>query len=187
MLIGTVVFALLAGWLKGGKLRLLAEIKLYGIWLIPLALAVQALVYWAAVKGIRLGPSWLAPVLHTASYGLLLIFVLLNFQGPGVRVLGLGILLNAVVIGFNGGLMPVDPAYLPEPNRLALLAGQGTHSLMTEKTSLSFLADRLFLYVPGLRREWFSIGDILIDIGVFVLIFENMTRPRGHRIKSLAR
>lgn len=187
MLIGALIIALLAGLFKGGKLRNLAEMALKSVWLVILAFAIQTGVYLTAVKGVGLGPAWLPPILHTGSYFLLLVFVLRNFHVPGVRILGLGILLNALVIGLNGGLMPVDSTYLPDESRNALLAGQGTHGLLTEDSVLGFLADRLFLSVPGLGRQLFSIGDVFIDIGTFILVYDTMTRARSHRIKTLSR
>jgi len=74
--------------------------------------------------------------------------------------------------------MPVDPSFLPEANRKALLAGQGTHGLMTSATYLRFLADRFYLSVLGLDKQVFSVGDSLIDIGIFLLVFKTMKRKQ---------
>ncbi|MCO5385982.1 MAG: DUF5317 domain-containing protein [Desulfosporosinus sp.] len=41
-------------------------------------------------------------------------------------------------------------------------------------THLSFLADRFYLDILGLKKQMFSVGDILIDIGVFFLVFKTM-------------
>jgi hypothetical protein len=93
-----------------------------------------------------------------------------------MRWLTLGILLNTIVISLNGVVMPVDPSFLPEASREALLAGQGTHGLMTSMTQLSFLADRFYLDIPGLQKQVFSVGDIVIDIGCFILVFKTMRK-----------
>ncbi|HUS88812.1 MAG TPA: DUF5317 domain-containing protein [Desulfosporosinus sp.] len=158
----------------------LGELVLREFWLVPLALLIQSGVYWAAVRGIGLGPSWASPVLDTGSYFLLLIFTLRNRSLPGMRWLTLGILLNTIVISLNGGLMPVDPSFLPEASRNALLEGQGTHGLMTSSTHLSFLADRFYLDMLGLRKQVFSVGDIVIDIGCFLLVNKTMMRNQGN-------
>jgi hypothetical protein len=91
-----------------------------------------------------------------------------------MRWLTLGILLNTIVISLNGGVMPVDPSFLQEASRNALLEGQGTHGLMTSMTQLSFLADRFYLDIPGLQKQVFSVGDMVIDIGCFLLVFKTM-------------
>lgn len=187
MLIETLVLVLITGYLKGGKLMHLGRLDLRGVWLVPAAFLIQMAVYWAAVKGFRLGPGWLGPLLHTFSYLLLLAMALLNLPQPGMKLLALGIALNGLVIAVNGGLMPVDPTYLPAASRLALQPGQGTHELLTEATVLSFLADRFFLYIPVLGKQLFSIGDIFIDVGVFTLVFGVMTGPRSYRIRTVQR
>lgn len=176
MLIETVILALIISVISKGKISQLAELSLRELWLVPLALVIQGGVYWAAVRGIGIGPQWLSPVLDTGSYFLLLIFTLRNGLKPGMRLITLGILLNTLVIALNGGAMPVDPAFLPEVTRTALQAGQGTHALMTPATQLSFLADRLYLSIFGLDKQLFSVGDCFIDAGIFLLIFKSTIR-----------
>jgi hypothetical protein len=54
-------------------------------------------------------PDWLAPILLTGSLLFLLAFSLLNINHPGFLVLGLGLVMNLLVIFSNGGLMPITP------------------------------------------------------------------------------
>ncbi|HEY8910713.1 MAG TPA: DUF5317 domain-containing protein [Desulfosporosinus sp.] len=180
MLIETLIVALFISVISGGKISQLGHIALREFWLVPLALLIQSGVYWASVRGIGVGQSWLSPVLDTGSYFLLLMFTLRNSSLPGMHWLTVGIFLNTLVIGLNGGAMPVDPSFLTEVSRKALLAGRGTHSLMTSTTHLSFLADRFYLDILGWDKQVFSVGDCLIDIGSFLLVFK-MTR-RQHDI-----
>ncbi|MDR3602441.1 MAG: DUF5317 domain-containing protein [Desulfosporosinus sp.] len=176
MLLETLSLALVISLINKGKLSRLGELVLREFWLVPLALVIQSGIYWMVVRGIRVGPGWLSPVLDTGSYFLLLIFTIRNSSLPGIRWLTLGIVLNTLVISLNGGVMPVDPSFLPEVNRRALLEGQGTHGLMTAATQVSFLADRFCLAIPGLSKQVFSVGDSLIDLGSFLLVFKVMTR-----------
>ena len=186
MLIETVVLALVLGNLKGGKLSNLAELKVKGIWLLALAIGMQIAVYIANSKGFSLGPTWFVPSLHTLSYGVLILFTLLNYSVPGMKFIALGILLNVLVIGLNHGAMPVDPTYLTMEKQNDLLGSTGSHALMTEATSLAWLADRFFIAIPWLGKQLFSIGDIVIDIGGFTLIYNTLNSPRTYRIKSLS-
>ncbi|MHB1651857.1 MAG: DUF5317 domain-containing protein [Desulfitobacteriaceae bacterium] len=174
MLIESLFLALLIGLAMGGKLTYLGRLNLRAVGLIVLALGMQTAVYWAAVKGFPLGPQWVSPLMHIFSYLLLFVFGWLNQASPGMRFLTLGITLNGLVIGLNHGLMPVDPLFLPEISRASLLAGQGTHGLLTVGTKLSFLADRFFIFIPGRGRQLFSLGDIFIDIGVLILVLATM-------------
>ena len=177
MLIETLAAALLLGVCTGGKISRLGSLELRKFWLIPLALLLQGAVYWASTRGITMDPSWLSPVLDTGSYFLLLIAALLNISQPGMKFIMLGILLNTIVISINGGVMPVDPAHLPELSRKALSAGQGTHGLMTTATHLKFLADCIYLGIPYLKQV-FSVGDCLIDIGCFILVWKTLKVSR---------
>ena len=74
--------------------------------------------------------------------------------------------------------MPVDPFFLLEASRNALIEGQGTHGLMTITTHLSFLADRFYMAIPGLQKQVFSVGDVLIDLGIFLLVIQTQRQPR---------
>ena len=179
MLIETLILALFVSLISGGKMSRLGDLVLRQFWLVPLALLIQSGVYWAAVQGIGLGPSWASPALDAGSYFLLLLFTFRNRSLPGMRWISLGILLNNLVIALNGGVMPVDPSFLPEASRNALLSGQGTHGLMTSTTQLSFLADIFYLEIPFLQRQVFSVGDIIINIKTFRLVLETMRRKNA--------
>jgi len=183
MLIETLILALLISMLRGGKISHLDKLALRESWLVPVALIIQSGIYWAAVREVGFAQNWLVQLLGTGSYFLLLFFTWRNRTFPGMSFITLGILLNTIVIALNGGVMPVDPLFLPEESRKALLKGQGTHGLMTSMTHLSFLADRFYLNIPGLKQV-FSVGDILIDIGVFFLVSRTMVRRQGRRTEA---
>lgn len=183
MLIETVIMALLISFLFGGKLGNLGRLQLKGVWLVPLSLAMQGLVFWAAKKGITLGNDGVAPIIDTLSYAILLGFALGNRTATGMRFVALGILCNGLVVGLNQGLMPVDPLHLPEASRQALMAGQGTHGMLTSATKLAFLADRFYVSIPIWGAQLFSVGDVLIDVGMLILILSwtlNKNEPRHH-------
>ena len=173
MLVETLILAILAGYLAGRKLPNLRQIELRGVALILGAAGLQFGLYWLFRTGVHLG---LSPVIHIVSYCLLLLFALLNIKLPGMPFLAAGIFLNGLVISLNQGVMPVDPAFLTPPSRAALLQTAGTHGLLTATTRLSVLADRFFVAIPLTGKQVFSYGDILIDLGVFILVLRGMTR-----------
>src|SRR5207244_11257664 len=93
----------------------------------------------------------LGVALVIASYALLLAFVAGNVRRPGLSVMGLGLLLNGVVIAANGG-MPVSAAAVREGSGTSSYAVEGhplargggaKHHLARSEEVLLPLSDRL--------------------------------------------
>jgi hypothetical protein len=93
-----------------------------------------------------------------------------NWRVPGAAVIGAGSVLNFVVIAANGG-MPVDAA------QLASVGGafpiDGLHLALSPSTRLGEFADVIIL-APF--RAAYSVGDVLIAAGGFLLPFITLTR-----------
>lgn len=174
MLLESMVLAILIGFLTGGKLNPLLEVPTKKVGVLIFGALLQAMAFWSVKYHLDLGPSWVIPVLHSFSYGFLLGFTVINRSLPGIRIVAIGIALNALVISLNGGLMPVEPSFLPEASHQLLQAGTGTHGLMTEATRLKFLADIFYVAFPGLGKQLFSLGDLWVDLGMGILIVKQM-------------
>lgn len=176
MLLESIVLAILIGFLTGGNLNPLLEVPMKKVGLLLFGALLQAVAFWSVKSNLDLGPSWVIPILHSFSYGFLLGFTGLNRSLSGIRIVAIGIFLNALVIILNGGLMPVESTFLPEASRQLLQAGTGTHGLMTEATRLRFLADIFYADLPGLGKQLFSVGDVLIDLGMGIFIVKQMRK-----------
>lgn len=121
------------------------------------------------------------PYLHILSYLPLIIFVCYNRKSWGMLVIGLGLLLNLLVICANGGAMPVDPAGLAPPLRQELIEGAGSplHEVLSEESALKFLGD--VIRVPYGKHRIVSAGDLLMAIGLGLFIQQGMLPPQGNR------
>ena len=169
-----VAGGLLAGALLGGSLANLEQLTLRLAWLVVLALALQIVAFSP------LGAHFSSTVvvgLHLLSYALLLTCVATNLRRPPVMVFGLGVLSNTLAIVLNHGYMPASRAALrlaglpvsSVPHNNSELAGASTH--------LTVLGD-IFALPHGVPlANIFSIGDILIAVGLAWLIAEAMRRP----------
>jgi len=171
--------------LRGGRLKALADLPFRHGWLVIAAFALRAGLGWAPAAGIALSDAVVWAV-QAVSHLALLAAVVINRQVAGVPTLGLGILGNALAILSNGGRMPVSPeavaAVSAEMGLEKLFEGGSyLHQPMAEAARLSFLADILPspAWLPG--NHVYSIGDLLIMAGLFVMIQRLALRPPAAR------
>jgi hypothetical protein len=166
MLLAVVaLLAVLTVPLTGGRLGRLAEVRFRAPWLAIGGLAVQVLV----VSVVPDLPGWAATTLHLVSYAAVLGFVWSNRSLPGLWLVGLGGLSNLVVIAANGGVMPASADALRTAGRSPTEEGF-TNSEVLDDPRLGFLGDVLPLPSWMPFANVFSIGDVLIAVGVFVLV-----------------
>lgn len=171
---------LLAGaaraWL--GKRRL-AVPHLRLLWLAAAAFLPQWLAFYLPATR-KLIPDDLAAAALIGSQALLLIFAWLNRRQPGFWALGLGLALNLLVITLNGGLMPISPEVVmqlaPEAPPTAWQVGcrLGTGKdvvLPVAATQVWWLSDRFLLPPWFPYQAAFSLGDVLIAVGAFWLLW----------------
>lgn len=185
ILLVAFVAALIIALIRGGKLSRLAYLPIKNLWLALVAFVMQIyLVYVPAGKtyGLADPSAWL----HIASYALLLAAIWQNRHLPGITIIGIGLLLNLAVILANGGFMPIEPEAVRrlgyEDRVVSLEPGYRVYLakgvvLPREQTRLWLLSDILVLAPPFPIRSAFSLGDILIAAGAFVLLQRAMLSP----------
>lgn len=134
----------------------------------------------------RLISNDLTPYILVISFTALLVFVAANLQKPGFWALGAGLLANFSVIVLNKGWMPISPdtLHIMEPS-LPVETWVPGHRLGISKdtilpisdTTLWWLSDRFTLpaWIP--YKVAFSIGDIAIAMGAFLLIW-SLSNPK---------
>jgi hypothetical protein len=166
VLIGVVMLLAVASVpLAGGRLGVLAEIRLRQAWAIPTAVAVQVLITTIAPGG----SATLRAGLHLGTYVIAGIFVVANRQLPGLWLIALGAGLNLLVIGVNGGVMPADPGAL-ERAVLPVVAGEFENSTVLKDPKLPFLGDVFAVPASLPFANVFSIGDVVLAVGGFLVL-----------------
>lgn len=147
--------------------------------LVVIAFIPQILTFFLPSTKINI-PDQYAPIILVSTQALLLLFALLNIKKTSFWPITLGFLANFIVIVLNGGLMPISPETI---KRLAsnapqewLVTGQrlgtGKDIVLNEKdTILPFLSDRLVTPIWMNFPVAFSVGDVLISIGVIWLLW----------------
>lgn len=184
ILLIALALALVIGLATGGSLEQLSKLDLrYGILAIAAVLLQSLVMYvpWLLEPAQRT----MAGGLMIASHVLLLVFVWLNKEIPGMILAGSGLALNLLVIVANGGFMPISAetlqrmgfAQAPILELGDRIAGSKDIVLAQETTKLWFLSD--VLLTPR-RLPWvfaFSVGDIVLSVGILRLVLSGMRKP----------
>ena len=160
-----VVAGIGAGLLLGGRLERLDAMRLRWTPLALGGLIVQVILFSGPVGGF-LGD--LSPFVYVASTGAVLIFVLRNLRINGLPIVAVGAALNLAAIVANGGFMPAAAEALAAAGRAE--TGGYSNSVVRAAPALRPLTD-IFALPAGLPlANVFSIGDVLIGLGVAVAI-----------------
>lgn len=148
-------------------------------WLVLLAFIPQFLIFYLPSTRSRI-PETTASILFVSSLIVLIAFSLLNIRKTSFWPVTAGFLLNVVVILANRGWMPISPQtaqkILPAGSVDVLQIGQrigySKDILLTrEETRFWFLSDRLTLPQWVNYGVAFSVGDLLLFIGVIWLLW----------------
>jgi len=171
---------------RGGRFRWLAETPLRFGWLAILAFALQWSIIYAPLPRTE-GPLGPRTLLLIASYLLVVAVVVLNRRVAGLPLIGVGLGLNFLVMLANGGFMPVTLEAVERAGMAHLVLGTepGARLLATkdiilpvEATRLWVLSDIFVVPAPLPIRTVFSLGDLFLAAGIFVL-FQRAMRPRA--------
>jgi len=160
-----VVLALATVPLARGHLTRLADLHLRAVPIVFAALVVQILVI-SLVDG---GPDWLHPALHISTYFVALWFVFLNRSVPGAWIIGAGGLCNFLAIAANEGTMPASAAAVRSAG-VARGSQVFANSGVVAHPRLGFLGDMFSIPASWPIHNVFSVGDVLIGVGAFVLV-----------------
>jgi hypothetical protein len=136
----------------------------------------------------------LVSILLVCSMILLLAFSLLNIHKFSFWPIILGFLLNFLAIAFNGGFMPISPEtvskLLPGQDGAWMIGqrlGYGKDIILTpEMTRFEILADRFVLPQIGNFHVAFSLGDVLIAIGVVWLLWSLGGKPGNSKQEKIS-
>jgi hypothetical protein len=171
--------ALAIALLRGGRLTNLGDIELKAWWLLIIGFGLQASTRflpdksWAETAGL---------IMVLASFGLLMILVLVNRNLPGMWLAGVGVLMNLTVISLNGG-MPV----LAEAAEVASgftqidpdIAGSFKHVVLDSTTRVTALADVIPIRMAG-QGQVISLGDVFLAVGLGRFLEHELRKPRRY-------
>lgn len=175
-----VLIGLMLGTVTRGSPARLGDVRIAMAPLIVLGMVVQ-LVLFSSPIGNALGDA--APVAYVLSDLAVLTAVAANLAIPGLVMVLAGGASNLLAIVANGGFMPASPGALALLGRLPQSAY--SNSVSDGAANLAPLTDLFAMpsWVPF--ANVFSIGDVLIGVGVAVAVVASM-HGRGARAERSA-
>ena len=159
--------------------RKLQPIQIRSVWLVLLAFLPQLLAFYLPFSRAAIPDAWVPPIL-VISQALMLVFAWQNRRVAGFGLMGIGLMANFLVICLNCGMMPLSPQtvqqLIPAGSQVELTIGQRagtTKDVLLERqdTRLWFLSDIFTLSRWTGYPLAFSVGDIVISMGAFWLLF----------------
>jgi hypothetical protein len=172
-----------------GSFSRLFRLPIQSIWMVLVALAIQILLAFVDIPAARLDDLGFGLVM--ASYAFLLAFCFVNLRVSWMWVIGVGIALNALVIGLNQGMPTRDNEVTTRSGRIIHEPIERTakHRPESGDDLLPFLGDRL--HVPYPVDEVISIGDVVIGLGIILVCYQGSRvrrrRSSGPRAERTAR
>ena len=169
------VFAgLLIGLLVGGRPAGLARLQFEWAPLIALGMIIQVALFSDPIAS-SVGEA--GPPIYVGSTMLVLAAVCRNWSIPGMTIVALGAAANLAAIVANGGYMPASAAALAAQGRDA--PSVYSNSAYVTQPALAPLTDIFAMPTWMPFANVFSVGDILIAVGIAAVIVIAMRRGGG--------
>lgn len=180
ILLTAIGFGLLAGIAQAKYHQTTWQLpQLQHAWIVAVFILPQVLAFYLPVTRSNLSVAVVSACLIFSQVGLLL-FCLINWRQPGIIILAAGLLLNLLVIVGNGGFMPLStdtaarlvPAQTFANMKVGSRVSLSSKDILLQPETIIFpwLSDR---FIPP---DWFpykfafSIGDVFIGLGAFLLL-----------------
>lgn len=174
ILVEIIVLGLALSFLAGGSFRALMEERLVAEWALLAVLPLQVL--WPTVAGVLGIPCAWSRVIWLLLMAVLAVVLLVNAPRRWMlAVAGLGIALNIMVIGLNGG-MPVSFSAAQGLGAVRadleeLVGRRCLYVTMDDSTLLPDLGDVLPVPGPRWHQALISVGDLLLALGLSGWVF----------------
>ena len=166
-----IPIGMVAGLAAGGSLANLSSFRLRWAGLAVAGLLIQLVLFTRFGYSIVGGAG---PAIYIATTLAVFATVVRNIRLTGMPIVALGALSNLAAIAANGGSMPADPAALAIAG---LEAEPHTNSVVLASPALQPLTDIFALPAWLPLANVFSIGDVLIGVGLVIVIATAMRRP----------
>lgn len=182
MFIEAILFSLIIGLIRGGKLRRFKAINHKSSWIFILGMLIQyVLIFLNRIEEMKAINNILVYTkeIFIVSYILILIGILTNIKFRSLWAILVGFVLNFIALATNGWKMPVllDGIRLIGLDGLYEIIEKGNSSLyvpISEGIKYPILGNIIIFSNPYPIARIISLGDMIISFGIFALIQEIM-------------
>jgi hypothetical protein len=176
----TIALAVVVVIATKGSFSRLGGLHFRMLWLLFLGLAIQIGLEVVDVPKDRIEDVGIAILL--LSYGAILGFCTVNRKVKGMILIAIGVALNVLVIALNQGMPTKDDVHERNGHDVHVPIEQTVkHRPQEDDDLLGFLGD--VITVPGFPNQQFSIGDIVMGLGIVDLCFEGSRVPRRRGVQ----
>ena len=181
--VATIVLATVVVVATKGSFERLGQLRFRMLWLLFVGLAIQIALEVIEFRKDRIENVGFAILL--ASYAAILGFCVANRAVRGMTIIAVGVALNVLVIALNQGMPTKDDVRERNGREVHVPIEQTVkHRPQEDDDLLVFLGD--VITVPGFPNQQFSIGDIVMGLGIVYLCFEGSRVPRTRGITRAA-
>jgi hypothetical protein len=172
-----ILIGLLVGLLLGGRAVGLAQIQFRWAPVAIIGLLAQVALFSPALTGVV---GQLGPPLYIGTTLMVVAVVVRNVRtSPALALVALGAVSNLAAILSNGGFMPATPEAVAATGRAASVGY--SNSVELNRPALELLIDRFAMPAGIPLANVFSVGDVLIGLGVAGVIVVAMRSGRPSR------
>ena len=171
IIVVAAVLVVLSVPLTGASLAPLARLTVRRSWVVWASIALQLL-----ITSVPEFPATLGQVLHIVSFAFAGIFLWSNRHLPGEWLITLGAALNLIAIAANGGTMPAT-AWAWRTAGFATPTDSFGNSSLAQSARVPWLGDVFAVPANWPLSNVFSIGDVVIVLGLTYLVHRSCRRP----------
>jgi hypothetical protein len=173
--VATIALAVIVVVATKGSFERLGRLHFRTLWLLFVGLAIQVALEVIDFPKDRIDDLGFAILL--LSYVAILGFCLANRSVRGMTIIAIGVALNVLVIALNQGMPTKDDVHERHGREVHVPIEQTVkHRPEQDDDLLGFLGD--VITAPGFPNQQFSIGDIVMGLGIVDLCFEGSRVPR---------
>ncbi|WP_130805957.1 DUF5317 domain-containing protein [Senegalia massiliensis] len=180
-----LLLAVIVGYMKGGKFTRIKNLNFKKLSPIIIALVVQYLVLIFSDKDLKVIGNYVEEI-YLVSFILIFIGVIININIPSLWIVFVGSISNFIVFAMNGMKIPVslDALKIAGMNSTIKLMENGQYKLydaIANGTNYEILGKVITIDNILPLAGVFSVGDILITMGLFVFIESSMNDKKLDR------